>query len=328
MSKNIEVSSKTLFGFLAVVLTLWFLIQVGSIVLTLFVALILALGLSPLVESLCQKGLSRPLSVLVTYLVFILLLLGLFTVALTPMVYQTQKLIEKLPLYATTITIPGMEELQRQFVDSLAKEISSASGNMLRVTLGFFSNALAMVTILVLTFYFLIDLPQLKRRFIRLFSRGARSKVEETINELEAKLGGWLRGQVFLMFVVGLAAFVGLSLIGVEYALSLALIAGLLEIVPIVGPLISVVPALIVAAAVSPLTALLVALLYLLIQQAENNLLVPKVMEKAVGFSPLVTLIAILIGGKLLGILGALLAVPTTLLLYTVSKSVLTLDFD
>jgi predicted PurR-regulated permease PerM len=328
MSKNIEVSSKTLFGFLAVVLTLWFLVQIGSIVLTLFVALILALGLSPLVDALCQKGLSRPLSVLVTYLVFILLLLGLFTVALTPMVNQTQKLIERLPFYATTIAIPGMEELQRQFVDSLAKEISSASGNVLRVTLGFFSNALVVVTILVLTFYFLIDLPQLKQRFIRLFSRGVRSKVEETINELEAKLGGWLRGQVFLMFVVGLAAFVGLSLIGVEYALSLALIAGLLEIVPIVGPLISVVPALIVAAAVSPLTVLLVALLYLLIQQAENNLLVPKVMEKAVGFSPLVTLIAILIGGKLLGVLGALLAVPATLLFYTISKSVLTLDFD
>lgn len=328
MEKNIEISSKTLFGFLAVVLALWFLVQIGSIVLTLFVALILALGLSPLVDKLCQKGLSRPLSVLVTYIVFILLLLGLFTVALTPMVNQTQKLIEKLPFYATTIAIPGMEELQRQFVDSLAKEVSSASGSVLRVTLGFFSNALVVVTILVLTFYFLIDLPQLKQRFIRLFSRGARSKVEETINEVEAKLGGWLRGQVFLMFVVGLAAFVGLSLIGVEYALSLALIAGLLEIVPIVGPLISVVPALIVAAAVSPLTVVLVALLYLLIQQAENNLLVPKVMEKAVGFSPLATLIAILIGGKLLGVLGALLAVPTTLLFYTVCKSVLTLDFD
>lgn len=328
MSKNIEISTKTVMVLFVTALTLWFLVQIGSIVLTLFVAFILALGLAPLVGGLCQRGLSRPLAVLVTYLVFLFVILGLFTVALTPMVNQTQKLIERLPEFATAITIPGMEDLQKQFVDSLAKEISSASGNVLRVTLGFFSNALMLVTVLVLTFYFLVDLPQLKRRFVKLFAAGDRPKVEKSIAEIEEKIGGWLRGQIFLMFVVGLASFVGLTLIGVDYALSLALIAGLLEIVPIVGPLISVVPALIVAAATSPLMALLVAILYLVIQQAENNLLVPKVMEKAVGFSPLVTLVAILVGAKILGLLGALLAVPITLMGYIIAKSILTLDLD
>jgi predicted PurR-regulated permease PerM len=129
------------------------------------------------------------------------------------------------------------------------------------------------------------------------------------------------------MFIIGLATYIGLMLLGIDYALSLALIAGLLEIVPVLGPLIAAVPALIVASAISPWATVTVVILYALIQQAENNLIVPKVMGRAVGFSPLVILIILLVGGKLLGVLGALLAIPITLMGFIIAKAILTVDW-
>lgn len=328
MPKDIVISTRALLVLLAAILVLWFLVQIGSILLLLFVSLVLTLGLNPLVNQLEKKGLSRSLAVLLTYVVFVLGFLGLFTLALAPMFNQTQRLIENLPTFTTAINLPGAEVVRQQFVDSLAQGISAASTNVFKVSLGVFSNALAIVTVLVLTFYFLVDFPQLKNKFVRLFGEQDRSKIEEGLLEIEEKIGGWLRGQALLMLIIGLASFVGLTLIGVDYALSLALIAGFLEIVPIMGPIVSVIPALIVAASISPLATLLVVLLYIVIQQLENHIVVPKVMEKAVGLSPLLTLLVILIGGKLLGVIGALLAVPATLMGYITIKKLLALDWD
>ncbi|HHH14267.1 MAG TPA: AI-2E family transporter, partial [candidate division WWE3 bacterium] len=113
---------------------------------------------------------------------------------------------------------------------------------------------------------------------------------------------------------------IGLVALGVNYALSLALIAGILEIVPIIGPIIATIPALIVGFAVSPIKGLGVLGLYILIQQLENNLIVPKVMQKAVGFNPLITMTAILIGGSLFGVLGALLSIPVTIIIVILFK--------
>lgn len=328
MPKDMVISTRALLILLTAILALWFLVQIGSILLLLFVSLVLTLGLNPLVDQLGKKGLSRSLAVLLTYVVFVLGFSAIFALAIAPMVSQTQRFLETLPAFTSSVNIPGLESLQMQVVDSIAKGISTASANVLKVSVGVFSNALAAVTILVMTFYFLVDFPQIRRRFVSLFGRRDQDNIKKAVLEAEEKIGSWLRGQVILMFSIGLASFVGLSLIGVDYALSLALIAGFLEIVPMVGPIVSVIPALIVAASISPLTTLLVALLYLFIQQLENNILVPKVMEKAVGFSPLLTLIAILIGGKLLGVMGALLAVPVTLLFFIIAQTLLALDFD
>ncbi len=124
-------------------------------------------------------------------------------------------------------------------------------------------------------------------------------------------MGAWVRGELILMFVVGLMTYIGLSLLRVEYALPLAIIAGLLEAVPVVGPIISSVPAILVALVTNPISAIGVVLLYIVIQQLENNILVPEIMEAAVGVSPLLVILALLIGASLFGIAGAILAVPT-----------------
>ena len=326
MDKNIVISTRTILILLASVLVLWLMVQIGNILLAIFVALILTLGLNPLVDWLTERKLSRTLAVTLTYIFFLSLVIGLFALALPPMVSQVQKLVERLPLYVASISVPGLEPVSEQFLSTLVSEISKGAGDVLKVTLNFFSNAFSIVTVLVLTFYFLLDYPNLKEKFLALYTRDSGKRVANLVEDIEFKIGSWVRGQIFLMFIVGLASFVGLTILRIDYALSLAVIAGFLEIVPMIGPIVSFVPAAIVASAKSPLAVALVALLYILIQQLESNFVVPKVMKKVVGFSPIVTLLAIMIGGKLFGILGALLSIPTTLMGYLIIRSLLEVE--
>ena len=323
MDKDIIISTRTILILLTSILVLWLVAQISGILLSVFVSLILTLGLNPLVDWLTERKLSRTLAVTLTYIIFLSIVVGLFAMALPLIVSQLQKLIERLPFYVSSISIPGLEEFGGQFLDTLVSEISKATGDVVKVTLSFFSNAFSIVTVLVLTFYFLLDYPNLKGKFLGLYTKRSKKRIADLIDEIEDKIGGWVRGQLSLMFIVGLASFIGLTLLRIDYALSLAVIAGLLEIVPMIGPIVSFIPAVLVASAGSPLSVALVAILYILIQQIESNFVIPKVMEKAVGFSPIVTLIAILIGGKLFGFLGALLSIPTTLMGYLVIRSLL-----
>ena len=156
-----------------------------------------------------------------------------------------------------------------------------------------------------------------------LLSRRAQGRAEGLIREVEYRLGGWLRGQITLMFLVGLLTYLGLLALGVEYALPLALIAGLLEVIPVIGPIIAAIPALVVGFGMAPWMGIWVLVLYLVVQQFENSLLVPNVMGRAVGFSPLATLVFLFIGGQLFGLGGVILAIPVALFLSIFAKDFL-----
>ena len=132
------------------------------------------------------------------------------------------------------------------------------------------------------------------------------------IKKVEFKLGKWFVGQLALGFIVGLLSYIGLTILGIPHPLILAIIAGTMELVPYIGPTLASIPAIIFAFTVSPLLAALTLVLYFLIQQFENYLIVPKVMEKSVGLHPVIIIIAMLIGGQLAGILGVILAIPVT----------------
>jgi predicted PurR-regulated permease PerM len=172
-----------------------------------------------------------------------------------------------------------------------------------------------LLTILILAFYFLVDSESLVRTFIRLFPPAERSRVADACSRVSTKVSAWLAGQLFLAAIIGATAALGLWLLGVPYFYVLALIAAVGEMVPVVGPLLAAIPAVAVALSVSPATALFTAVFFLVQQQVENHVLVPKVMERQVGVSAVVVIIALLIGGSLLGIVGAILAVPTAAIL-------------
>jgi predicted PurR-regulated permease PerM len=135
--------------------------------------------------------------------------------------------------------------------------------------------------------------------------------------KLELRMGGWMRGQLILMIVIGFTTYVGLSLLGIRYALSLAFVAGLLEVIPIIGPIVSSIPAFLVAASTSLFSGGVTLILYLIIQQLENNIIVPYVVNKTAGINPIMTLVALSVGGRLGGLLGAILAVPVAVVVET-----------
>ena len=200
-------------------------------------------------------------------------------------------------------------------IDTIVQQIIPVGGGVLRLSLGIFSNFIAFITFLVFTFYFLLERRRLEIYLDKLIGVQAGKRVFSIINEVENRLGAWVRGELTLMTVIGVLTYIGLTILGVQYALPLALFAGLLEIVPIIGPIISGVPAVLVALTISPGLALVVIALYILIQQLENSLIVPTVMNRAIGLSPLVTILALMIGARLAGVGGALLSIPIVLVI-------------
>lgn len=169
---------------------------------------------------------------------------------------------------------------------------------------------IAVATVLALAFFWMLERARLQRYVMAFVSEPRRAPLRERWNAAEVRLGQWVRGQLILMGSIGVAAGIAYSLLGVPSALLLALVAGILEVIPILGPILGAIPALLVAATVSPELAGLVALVYLGLQIAEGYILVPIVMRNAVGLSPFLILFSVLVGAAAGGIVGALLAVP------------------
>jgi predicted PurR-regulated permease PerM len=186
-----------------------------------------------------------------------------------------------------------------------------------------FGGIVAIVTILILTFYLLVDSDALFAGFARLFPRSERPRVEEVAGKISRKVSAWLSGQLILAGVIGVTSAVGLYLLGVPYFYVLALVTAFGEMIPMIGPILSALPCLAVALSVSPRTMIFTALFLLAQQQLEAHVLVPKVMERQVGVSAVTVIIALLAGASLLGILGALLAVPTAAIIQVVIQELL-----
>lgn len=321
MNKQIIVDIKAILLLLAVIAGAFVAFQVKAVILALFISLIITLGLSPAVDWLKRKKLPHLVSVLLVYFGALITAIALLAIAIVPMFNDTVALANNFPKYLDNITkIKELEPITKNLDQRLSDQLSGLVGNLATTTVSAVTGFLMIVTTLVFTAYMLMDFENIRNFFINLFPKKNREEIKTIILTVETKLSLWLRGQITLMVIVGSMSYIGLVLLGIPYAMSLALIAGMLEMVPMVGPTVALVPALIVGFATSPIHGIGVLGLYILIQQLENNLIVPKVMQKAVGFNPLATMVAIIIGGTLMGILGALLAVPTTLVAVTTIK--------
>ena len=170
--------------------------------------------------------------------------------------------------------------------------------------------AVTIVTIFALIYFWVTERARLQRYVTAFLPLDRRAGVRDAWNDVELRLGGWVRGQLVLMGTVALATGSAYWLLGLPSALLLGLVAGLAELIPLVGPAIGAIPALVVAAALRPDLVIPVLIVYLIIQLVEGNLLVPVVMRGSVGISPFVVLVSLLVGGALGGIVGALIAIP------------------
>jgi predicted PurR-regulated permease PerM len=317
-----------LVGFAFTLAILWALYLVRGALLLIYMSAIVAVGLAPIVTAIERRRvpgtgrLPRWAAILIIYLVFLGVLIGVGLLMFPPLITQARELSAALPqmlsqgqqwlidrgLLSRPISI--QEAVQQAPVGG-----SDAVGTLVGAVWGLIGGVFGFVTLLILAFYFLVDADNMVRTFVRLFPSVERARVEDACRRITTKVSAWLGGQLFLAGVIGGTAALGLWLMGVPYFYVLALIAGIGEMIPIVGPLLSAIPAVAVAFTVSPTLALGVAVFFLAQQQFENHILVPKVMERQVGVSAVIVIISLLVGGSLLGIVGAILAVPTAAIL-------------
>lgn len=326
--QRIEISYKTVVFTVGVLIGLWFLIEIRQIIVLVFLSIILLSALRKPVEWLNSKRIPRVLSVLIVYIFVIAAISFAIGIIVPPLVSQTSDFISRLPQIIGTINdflvfnkIP-VEDLSR----AIAGQLQSIAGNFIAISTAIFSSIFLVLTIFVLTFYLLLEWKRFVRLIASPFAGKQEKKIINLIANVENGLGQWLRGQLTLSVVVGVLSYIGLQILGIPYALPLALIAGIFEIIPIVGPIIAAIPAVLVALTVAPVMALATAALFFIIQQLENNLIVPMVMSKVIGLQPPVVIIALMIGAKLAGIGGAFLAVPIIVVAKIVIKEFLTED--
>ena len=318
MFRKIEISHKTIIFTTFFLLGLWFLYYIREIILQLFVALLLMTILEPLVVLLTKIKIPRGISVLITYILVVGLLGGVIAIIAPTLAQQTTNFVSALPSYLANIGINYA--ISGDLVSGVLTQVGAIPGEVLNFTVSILSNIVAVVTVLVFAFYMLLTHDKLQDQVGFLFGENRKLQIGRFIGAWENKLGKWARGQLLLMFAVGLGVYIGLLLIGIPFALPLAILTGILEIIPILGPIVSAIPAILIGFGISPLVGLAVVALSFLVHQLEGYVLVPKIMEKSVGVSPLVVLISIAIGAKLLGIMGVIISVPFVITLQVLAK--------
>jgi predicted PurR-regulated permease PerM len=320
MPKTIEISHRTVIFTVLFLGLIWFLIQISSIILSIFVAVLLMTALNPLVDRLERLRLPRLLSIFLVYLVIVGLFVGGISSLLPPLIEQSTNLGTKLPAIFDQAIVwfkdLGIGNLDKQALSSQLSQLGALPGNIVLIIAAVFSNLISVFTVLVISFYLLLERKNMDNHLVGLFGEGNEQEARNFIDKLETRLGGWVRGELMLMTIIGVLTYIGLSLLGIPYALPLAILAGFLEIIPGIGPILSAIPGILLGLTISPVMAIAAAALYFLIQQIENTVIVPKVMQKATGINPLVTMISLAVGFKMAGVLGAILAVPIVIVLH------------
>ena len=309
-----------------VALSFWLLYRFNQVVFILFIAIVMGTVIRPVVTWLHRRGLPRIAGVILVYLVLLALLISFVLLLFPLIVEQGTTIAAAVPGYYQNLlewmvndpnqwivrlseflpaTLPGLEPIQQT-----GQQMLASAGQ----AMGYVASAAKVIfiatAILLLAFHWTLDGPRTIRSLLLLLPKDQRESISELISAMETKVGSYIAGQGLLCLVIGILALVAYLLIGLPNAFVLALVAGVLEAVPMIGPLLGAIPAALVALSIAPIKLIWVIVATVIIQQLENSLLVPRVMRKAVGVNPFVSLLAIFALSSLFGIAGALMAIP------------------
>lgn len=318
MPRKIEISHRTVIFTVVFLAAVWFLYQIREIILQVFVALLIMAILNPLVTKLSKLKIPRALAVAVVYLFVLGVVIGAFALVIPTLAEQTTNFANSLPAFVNNLTLPSV--VTQEITKEATAEIGRLPTQILKVGFSIFGNILTVLAVFVFAFYLLVAREKLDDQMAVVFGKQKGEKFGKVIDQLETKMGGWARAQLIIMFLMGFIFYFGLLALKIPYALPLALLVGILEIVPTIGPIVAVIPAIIVGFGISPLTGLAAAALSFLMHQLENYVFVPNVMQKSVGVSPIITLISLVIGLKIAGVVGAILAVPVVITIEIMTK--------
>ncbi len=313
-----------IFTALAILGALYLLWQLQQIVRWAVIALFLAVALNPLVDRLQRRGVKRALAILLIYLALLAVFGVLGALILPPLIEQIDELVQ----FGTGLAQQpggaeqGLRRLTERFgleryYDTLREQVSTlpgrldaAAGPLLGFTRGIVTSITASISILLITFFLLLDAERFVNAFLLLFNPAQRPRLRRLLGESAGAVSGYIKGAATLALIAGTATFIVLTLLDLPYALVLALMIAILTPIPLIGGTLGAVIVTLVALFVAPVKAAIFLVYYLIYQQIENNILQPLIYGRSVKLHPLAIFLAVLVGAQLLGILGALLAIP------------------
>jgi predicted PurR-regulated permease PerM len=308
------------FGVLVVYLGYQAVYSVRDIIVQVLIAIFLAISLDPLVRWMVAHRVKRGQAVLIIFVALLLLITGFLMLFIPPLVHQAGRLNTDFPSYLDDLRqrSPSLAHLEDRFhlQDRLNDLARTLPGTLSRQALGFgqrFLGALiSALLVLVLTIYFMLDLPRLRRGFVRLFPGRHRRTVNDVVNVVVDKVGSYMIGNLIISAIAGAASFVAFEALRVPYALPLAVLVAVTDLIPMIGATLGAAICVIVALATTHVwpNSILLAAFFLLYQQLENYLIAPRVLRNSVAMPAVAVLLAALIGGSVLGLVGALMAIP------------------
>lgn len=320
----IRITAATIWLVAGIAVGLWFVVQLQNILLMIALACILASSLYPAVLWLNRRKWPARLSILGFYLLFLLLAAGVTLLIGNMIAQQGQQFIQRLPVFLDSAQafLQGLpfwreQESVLSFIignlDTVIRQAATFILSGLDYVAIVVQGVLGIVTILVFTFFLLLEPQHFEIALLRLVPSSSRQAVSDSLRKLASQIGAYVRGQLIVMIFVGTVSGLGLAMLGVPYAAVLGILAFLLEIVPIIGPLLTSVLAILIALGQEPMLALWTTLLFFVIQQVENYILYPAIIGHTTGLHPVWVLLSILVAGSVMGVLGVLIAVPLAL---------------
>ena len=319
---HVEINTGTILRVIFIILFFVFLYILKDVLIIFLFALIIASAISPFANWLDEKGFPRLLGVLLLFLVVLALIIAILSLIIPYVSQDISQLTSTLPQLVTKVSA-SLEKVQQgspQYLDFLSEiqnilqgfsdYLQQSSQSIIGLVISIFGGVMSAIAILIISFYLSVTKKGIESFLGAIVPAQYENYAIDLWKRSELKVGLWLQGQLLLGLIMGLLIYVGLSLMGIKFALILGFVAAILEIVPMVGPVLAAIPAIFLAFLQSPTLGLWVIVFYIVVQQLENHLLVPVVLGKTVGLNPVVIIIALLIGQQLAGIPGMILSVP------------------
>lgn len=321
-SKTINISTNTILRVVLIILLLIFIYLIKNIIILFLFALIIASAIAPIVNCLEKIKIPRVIGTLLVYIIVIGILALIVYLIIPSIARDVKSLASTFPQYIEKISdkFDAIKNISSRYqavvnriqdsLEELGNFLKGKTTSVLATAFGIFGGIFSFILILIISFYISVLKKGVQRTLTAVIPIHYRDRVLDLWERAQKKFGRWLQGQVALGLIVGILVYIGLSLLNIKFALLLAVVAGLLEIFPYIGPVLAGIPAIIIGFLQAPILGLWVFVLYVVIQQLENYVITPLVIGRVVGLNPIIVILALLIGGQLGGILGMILAVP------------------
>ncbi|MFY9457398.1 MAG: AI-2E family transporter [Candidatus Spechtbacterales bacterium] len=323
MNKQVfDISTSTIIRTVVVLLAVAFIFSIWQILASVFLAIVIAAAMEPAIRGLSKVKIPRFFSAVIVYLIALLVITSVFYLVLPTLINETRQLSTDLPegytgiissteqFFGRTPVDLNIKEQASGFFANIQEGISSGASNIFVFLYNLFGGIVSLVLVFVISFYLVLQKNGIEHFLKSIVPVGHQDYAVDLWGRVQKRLGKWFQGQLLLALFAGTSMFVVLWLLGVKYALTIAFMVGVLEIIPMMGPIIGGVIALVLISFQSPMLAGGAIIAYFLIEQIQQNIFMPHVLARAMGLNPIIIIVALLVGAKLIGFWGILLAIP------------------